>query len=234
MMSFFLPIIYMLGRQAARNLISSLIDGFKQKIIHNAVAEASVTVKSKIAQLIKDIFYKYIFNITIFLLAVFLLPKYLDTQMAILGICTVYAGSVIDVMFSFFKNIGTIATFSVNTLRHGVSQSVYITVYNIVSPEVDKEYDNKPFYVKPLIWLRIGPQPNEMKHEISLAARRIVFNYSFLIFTIFSSYIIVFRLYVSPLLIKSTTHLNTMQAFVYPFAYSVDLFLKTETLKYFV
>jgi hypothetical protein len=47
-------------------------------------------------------------------------------------------------------------------------------------------------------------------------------------------YVVIFVLYTRPILIHEATHLNWGQAFLWPFAFSVDYFLHTNTRAWIV
>jgi hypothetical protein len=82
--------------------------------------------------------------------------------------------------------------------------------------------------IRRLAYVLSGAPPRE--ELIDILTREIwpvVATKFFTIIAIIVVYVAVFSLHTRPLLIAETTHLNWLQAFLWPFAYAIDYFLPT-------
>jgi len=146
---------------------------------------------------------------------------------SILIITTIYASSVMYGLYSFVVNAPTmfkiIFYYKFNVVGY-VEDQIHEEVYR----RARKEIDGLGFF-SGIANSLFGKNALEIANDVTSSAIRKVIErigiaaVSFVV--AFMAYVFVFRFYVAPVLMEDATDLTMIQAFLWPFAYSVDYFL---------
>jgi hypothetical protein len=209
----------------------AIVSGIINRRIDHGIAETTTEAVRRIYRsLLKSLFEMGI-NVAIFLTAVYKARDFFDYQTAVLIICSVYAGSIIHAVLKLIGNLSLIISL-LKRYRLNLKKLVYSEIYEKAYYEAQQKLAELGVVGRFFYKLSSGPDATTIALAIAGSAapiiwRRIVTKLVMVGLTI-GVYIMVFRILVSPFLIQQATHFNLLQAFLWPFAYSVDFFLGTE------
>lgn len=173
-------------------------------------------------------------NVFLIVLATYVSSDLSDTGLGIIIVTSVYASSVMYTMYSVIINIPTLIRI---TLKHKLNVVGYIEdeIYSAAYDEARSDIDGLGVFKGTLnkLW---GNSAHEIARSVASSAIGVVVE-NILIKSIwflvaFTVYISVFRMYVAPILIDDATGLSLVQAFLWPFAFSVDFYFNTGFLSY--
>jgi hypothetical protein len=210
-----------------RAIVSEIIN----RRIDRGIAETTTEAVRRIYRsLLKSLFEMGI-NVAIFLTAVYKAGEFFNYQTTVLIICSVYAGSVIHAVWKLTGNLSLIITL-LKKHRLNLKKFVYSEIYEKAYLEASQKLAGMGMVGRFFYKLSSGPDATTIALAIAGGAapviwRRILSKLVMVGLTI-GIYVMVFRILVSPFLIQQTSHFNLMQAFLWPFAYSLDFFLETE------
>jgi hypothetical protein len=209
----------------------AIVSGIINRRIDRGIAETTTEAVRRIYRsLLKSLFEMGI-NVAIFLAAVYKAGDIFDHQTAVLIICSVYAGSVIHAVWKFGGNLSLIVSL-LKKYRLNLKKFVYSEIYEKAYYEAQQKLTDLGMVGRFFYKLSSGPDATTIALAVAGSAapiiwRRIATKLVMVSLTI-GVYIMVFRILVSPFLIQQTTDFNLLQAFLWPFAYSLDYFLGTE------
>lgn len=165
-------------------------------------------------------------NVGLLLGAVYGLRGHLPAQQLVFIVCSVYAASVVHAGVKLALNAYWIMDVSRFLLRHGVyGPKAWLRAR--VAREVDAHFRHMSLLKRLGYRLSGAPGRAELIELLTREIWPVIATKLLTILAIVGVYIAVFSLHTRPVLIAEATHLNWLQAFVWPFAYAVDHFLPT-------
>jgi hypothetical protein len=165
-------------------------------------------------------------NVAALSLAVLGAPHWWPHKTAILLTTVVYMGTVLRGMAKILLNLRDFLSFTNHLLRYR-SQGPHRWVATRIAPEVHSRFDQMGVVSRVLNYLGGGPSREQY---VEIQARIVVealTRKALLLTGIFILYVGLFRFVAAPILIEDATGFNALQAFLWPFAYSMDHFLGT-------
>lgn len=165
-------------------------------------------------------------NVAALSLAVLGAPHWWPHKTAILLTTIVYMGTVLRGMAKVAFNLREFLSFAGHLVRYR-RQGPHRWVATHIAPEVHSRFDRMGVLARVLNYLGGGPS---RERYIEIQARIVVeaLTRKALVLTgIFVLYVGLFRFVAAPILIEDATGFDAMQAFLWPFAYSMDHFLGT-------
>ena len=170
-------------------------------------------------------------NVVVLLLALFSARHAGRQESAILVTTTVYMGTVVRSIFKFIVNLRDLVDFTRYILAYR-AQGPHQWVAAQIAPEVHRHYDAMPVWDKVLYVVGGGPSRHqyiELQTRVILDAitRKLVS-----LLAIFTIYVVLFRFVAAPILMEDTTGFGALQAFLWPFAYSIDHFVGSDLSGY--
>jgi hypothetical protein len=208
----------------------AIVSGIINRRIDRGIAETTTEAVRRIYRSLLKSLFEMSINVAIFLAAVYKAGDIFDHQTAVLIICSVYAGSIIHAVWKFGINMRLIITL-LKKYNLNLKKFVYSEIYEKAHFEAQQKLAGMGMVGRFFYKLSSGPDATTIALSIAGSAapiiwRRIATKLVMVGLTI-GVYIMVFRILVSPFLIQQTTHFNLLQAFLWPFAYSVDYFFGT-------
>lgn len=194
------------------------------------MAERLIQQRNAAVRVVNEILTSTIFNvivnITVFLVAIYGLRGYLREKQLVLVVSTVYAASVLHVGFKFALNAYWIYDLSRYLLRHGV-HGPRAWLRSHVAREVHTRFQQMS-WLKHLAYKFSGaPRAEDLIEILTREIWKVIMTKVFATVAIIVVYISVFSLHTRPILIQETTRLNWLQAFLWPFGFSIDYFMHT-------
>jgi len=209
-----LPISYLFLREAvARRCATSLSLGASQAV-------------ERLDQAIVHSIIEVCINVAALLLAVLAAPRWWPHKTAILLTTIVYMGTVLRGMAKVLLSLRESLSFTSHLVRYR-REGPRRWVAAQISPEVHRRFDQMGVVARALNYLAGGPSRQQY---IEVQARIIVEALTrkvLCLACVFVLYVGLFRLVAAPILIEDATGFDALQAFLWPFAYSVDHFLGT-------
>ena len=194
------------------------------------IAERITQARGAALRVVNEIFLSttlnVIVNIGVLLVAIHGLGGRLPEKQLVLVVSTVYAASVLHVGFKFALNAYWIYDVSRYLLRHGV-HGPRAWVRSHVAREVHARFQRMG-WLKRLAYAFSGaPRKEDLVEILAREIWRVVMFKVFATLAIIAVYTIVFSLHMRPVLVEEATRLNWLQAFLWPFGFSLDYFLHT-------
>jgi hypothetical protein len=165
-------------------------------------------------------------NVAALSLAVLGAPHWWPHKTAILVTTVVYMGTVLRSAAKVLLNLREFTGFTAHLLRYR-RQGPHRWVATRIAPEVHSRFDRMGVVQRVLNYLGGGPSREQY---IEIQARIVVealTRKALLLAGIFVLYVGLFRFVAAPILIEDATGFDALQAFLWPFAYSMDHFLGT-------
>jgi hypothetical protein len=179
---------------------------------------------------VNEIFFSTLINVSVnvgvLLAAVYGLRERLPAQQLVLIVCSVYAASVLHAGVKLALNAWWIADLGRHLLRHGV-HGPKAWVRERVAREVHAHFRHMGWLRRLVYPLSGAPRREELIELLTREIWPVVATKLLTILAIVVTYVAVFSLHTRPVLIAEATHLNWLQAFLWPFAYAIDYFLST-------
>lgn len=213
-----LPALFFISRYALSATVTNLVTRQFRTQRHAAVRTVNAIFLSTLINVGV--------NVGVLLAAVYGLRGHLPAQQLVLIVCSVYAASVLHTGVKLTLNAYWILDLGRHLLRYGVyGPKAWLRAR--VAHEVHTHFGQMAL-LKRLAYRLSGAPPREQL--INMLTREIwpiIATKLLMILAIVVIYIAVFSLHTRPLLIAEATHLNWLQAFLWPFAYAIDYFLLT-------
>lgn len=165
-------------------------------------------------------------NIALLLFAAYGLRGRVTPHVLELVVTSVYAASILHVMSRFVVNFGLVKEFARHLLLHGW-HAPRAWIRTQVAREIDAHLARTGWLVRLVHRLSSGPKREDLIELTTREVWRLVYIRLLLLLFIVTAYILIFNIWTRPLLLKEATGLGWLQAFLWPFAYSVDYFLGT-------
>lgn len=165
-------------------------------------------------------------NVAALSLAVLGAPHWWPHKTAILVTTVVYMGTVLRGAAKVLMNLREFLSFTAHLVRYQ-RQGPQRWVATRIAPEVNSRFDQMGVVQRVLNYLGGGPSREQY---VEIQARIVVEALSrkaLLLAGIFVVYVGLFRFVAAPILIEDATGFNALQAFLWPFAYSIDHFMGT-------
>jgi hypothetical protein len=167
-------------------------------------------------------------NVTVLLAAVYGFRDRLPAGELVLVISTVYATSVLHAALKLVTNGYWIYDLSRHLLHHGV-HGPKAWLRSQVAREVQADFQQMGVLRRLAYRFSGAPRPGDLVEILTREIWKLVAVKLSTIVAIVALYIALFSLYMRPILVHQATRLNWLQAFLWPFAYSIDYFLQTHT-----
>jgi len=196
------------------------------------IAERITQARSAALRVVNEIFLSttlnVIVNIGALLGAIYGLHGRLPERELVLVVSTVYAASVLHVGLKFALNAYWIYDVSCYLLRHGV-HGPRAWVRSHVAREVHRRFQQMG-WLKRLAYAFSGaPRKEDLVEILTREIWQVAVFKVFATVAIIAVYTIVFSLHTRPILVEEATRLNWLQAFLWPFGYSLDYFFHTHS-----
>jgi hypothetical protein len=220
---FAFPLIYVVARMIAGHLMT------------RTVAARLAAGRNRSERMINDALVSTLtqlgLNVAVFLVAVYGLRGRVAPGMVELVVTSVYAASVLHFMSRLVLQFRLVREFAVHLLLHG-RHAPRAWIRTQVTREIDARLARMGWLTR---WVhRLGPWPKR-EDLIELTTRevwRLVYARLLLLLLMVTAYIIIFNVWTRPLLLRESTGLGWFQAFLWPFAHSVDYFFGTQTSRW--
>jgi hypothetical protein len=170
-------------------------------------------------------------NITALLFAVYGLRGHLLHSQLVLVISSVYAASVMHASFKLARNGSRVLDVSRNLLRHGI-HAPREWVRSNVARGVEAQFHRMGRLKRLFYWFSGAPSKETLIEKLTGEIWRVVMVKLLLTLAIVVAYVVIFSVCTRPVLIREATHLNFLQAFLWPFGFSVDYFLSTHLVSW--
>jgi hypothetical protein len=210
-----LPVLYFVSRYALSETVTRLVTRRQR---HAAARTVNAIFVSTLIQVSV--------NVGVLFAAVYGLRGQVPFQQLVLIVCSVYAASVLHAVIKLALNAWWIVDLGRHLLRHGVyGPKEWLRAR--VAHEVHAHFERMGLFRRLAYRLSGAPRREELidilTHELwPVVATKLLTTVAIVVI-----YTAVFSLHVRPVLVAETTHLNWLQAFLWPFAYAVDYFLPT-------
>jgi hypothetical protein len=220
MSMFVFPLIYVASRMIAGHLMTRV------------VATHLVAGRNRAEQMITDALVSTLtqlgLNVAVFFIAVYGLQGRTAPGVVVLVVTSVYAASVLHFLTRLVLQFRLVAELATHLLMHG-----WHAPRAWIRTQVTREIDAR---LAKMGWLtrlvhRLGPGP---KREVLIELTthevwRLVSVRLLLLVSMVTAYVFIFNVWTRPLLLREATGLGWLQAFLWPFAHSVDYFFGTQT-----
>ena len=165
-------------------------------------------------------------NVVVLLMAVYALRGSLTTDQRVLVVTTVYAAGVLHAALKLLTNVYWIWELSRYLLRHGV-HGPQVWLRSRITRDVGAHFRNMGMLRRIAYRFSGAPRPRDLIEILTREIWALVAAKLGLLLAVVVLYVVVFSLYTRPLLVEAATRLNWVQAFLWPFGYSIDFFLDT-------
>lgn len=165
-------------------------------------------------------------NVAALLLAVYGLRGRLPHEQLVLAISTVYAAGVLHAALKLATNAWWIAELGRYLLRHGIhGPKAWLRAH--VAREVETHFRNMGALRRLAYRFSDAPRPRDLVEILTREIWALVAVKLALLVAVVAVYVALFSLYTRPVLVEASTRLNWLQAFLWPFGFSIDYFLHT-------
>jgi hypothetical protein len=214
------PLIYVVARMIAARLMS------------RAVAAHLASGRSRAERMINEALVSTLtqlgLNVTAFLAAVYGLRGRIAPGMVELVVTSVYAASVLHVVVRFVLQFMLVRELAAHLLAHGW-HAPRMWVRTRVAREIDARLARMGWLTRLVHRLGPGPKREDLIELTTREVWQLVYARLFLLLFLVAAYILIFNAWTRPLLLREATGLGWLQAFLWPFAHSVDYFFGTQT-----
>jgi hypothetical protein len=150
----------------------------------------------------------------------------LPQDQLVLVVASVYAASVLHAGLKLVSSASSICELSRCLLQHGVhGPRQYLRSH--VAREIHAHFQAMGLWRRLAYRLSGAPHPSDLVEVLTREIWKLVAVRVAALATVVILYIAIFTLYTRPLLLEETTRLDWLQAFLWPFGYSVDYFFGT-------
>ncbi|WP_323816474.1 hypothetical protein [Cellvibrio sp. NN19] len=230
--------MYWLIFPAATAVIRHYVSSKISDAIFDGVREGIETAKTEALNTIYKGLYGAFLNISInialLLMAVYLLPLFLEREMSIFFIANVYLASIMHGAYNTLSKIPVVYAIAFQyklNFKSYIRDEIYFKAYKETHRRASNEIEDTFFVFKPFVYV-FGDTPSEIAHRVakgtSVSASEIIFHEivkKILIIAIFIfSYFVMFRYVVAPFLLHEVTGIDVFDALVCPFVFSIKYF----------
>lgn len=217
---FAFPLIMLAARMITAHLMSQAVAAHLATGLGRAERVINATLVSTLSQ--------FGLNIAVLLFAVYGLRGRIAPQTLELVVTSVYAASILHVMARFVMNFGLVLELARHLLLHGW-HAPRAWIRTQVAREIDAHLARVGWLTRLVHRLSAGPKREDLIELTTHEVWRVVYTRLLLLLFLVMAYILIFNLWTRPLLLKESTGLGWLQAFLWPFAHSVDYFFGTHT-----
>jgi hypothetical protein len=165
-------------------------------------------------------------NVAVLLVTVYGLRGRLAHDQLVLVISTVYAASVLHAGLKLLTNGYWIWELSRFLLRHGIhGPKAWLRAR--ITRDVEAHFQNMGVWRRIVYRFSDAPRPRDLVEMLTREIWALVTAKLVMLLAVMALYVVVFSLHTRPLLVEEATHLNWLQAFFWPFGYSMDIFFGT-------
>jgi len=217
---FAIPLIYVatrmiVGQLMTRTVAARLAAGHSRA--ERMISDALVSTLSQLG-----------LNVAVFLVAVYGLRSRIAPGMVELIVTSVYAASVLHFASRFILQFRLMKELAAHLLLHGW-HAPRAWIRTQVTREIDARLARMGWLTRLVHRLGRGPKREDLIELTTRDVWRLVYARLLLLVFMVTAYIFIFNVWTRPLLLRETTGLGWLQAFLWPFAHSVDYFFGTQT-----
>jgi hypothetical protein len=220
MSMFIFPLTYVVARMIAAHLMS------------RTVAARLAAGHSRAERMISDALVSTLtqlgLNVAVFLAAVYGLRGRISPGIVELVVTSVYAASVLHFMSRIVLQFRLVTELAAHLLLHGW-HAPRAWIRTQVTREIDAHLARMGWLTRLVHRLGAGPKREDLIEFTTHEVWRLVYARLLLLLFIVTAYVFIFNLWTRPLLLSEATGLGWLQAFLWPFAHSVDYFFGTQT-----
>lgn len=217
---FAFPLIYVAVRMIAGHLMT------------RAVAARLAAGRGRAERMINDALVSALtqlgLNVTVFLIAVYGLHGWTAPGTVELVVTSVYAASVLHFLSRFVSQFSLIRELAAHLFSHGW-RAPRAWIRTQVASEIDARMARMGWLTRLVHRLGPGPKREDLIELTTREVWRLVYARLLLLLFMVTAYIFIFNVWTRPLLLREATGLGWLQAFLWPFAHSVDHFFGTQT-----
>ncbi len=217
---FAFPLIYVVARMIAGHLMS------------RAVATRLTAGRSRAERMISDALVSTLtqlgLNVAVFLIAVYGLQGRTAPGMVELVVTSVYAASVLHFLSRFVSQFSLMKELVAHLFLHGW-RAPRAWIRTQAAREIDARLARMGWLTRLVHRLGRGPKREDLIELTTREVWRLVYTRLLLLLTMMAAYIVIFNIWTRPLLLREATGLGWLQAFLWPFAHSLDYFFGTQT-----
>lgn len=217
---FAFPLIYVVTRIIAAHLMT------------RTVAARLAAGRNRAERMINDALVSTLtqfgLNVAVFLVAVYGLRGRIAPGMVELVVTSVYAASVLHFMSRLVFQFRLVREIAAHLLLHG-RHAPRMWIRTQVAREIDARLARMGWLTRLVHRLGPGPKREGLIELTTHEVWRLVYARLLLLLFMVTAYIFIFNVWTRPLLLRETTGLGWLQAFLWPFAHSVDYFFGTQT-----
>jgi len=212
------PLLFLIFRHLVTRRVSRVL---VERIAHGRSAALRVVNEIFLSTLLNATV-----NISVFMVAAYGLRGRLPHAELVLVISTVYAASVLHVVIKFARNAWWFYDISRYVLRHGV-HGPRAWLRSHVAREVQGRFERMGWLKRLAYAVSGAPKKSDLIDILTREIWAVTAVKALATVALIVVYTAVFSLHIRPILIEETTRLNWLQAFLWPFGFSVDYFLHT-------
>jgi hypothetical protein len=169
-------------------------------------------------------------NILIFLLITYKVEAYFDYHASLMMICSVYVGSLLHSVYKIIRNFDVLLIL-IRDYRLNIKRYIFGQIYAKARSEAQEKFKGMGVIKRLVYRVSAGPGADTVAMRVANGAMPLIWKrVSARLFAVLMTvviYILIFRLVVAPFLIQETAHFSPIQAFLWPFAFSIDYFFHT-------
>jgi hypothetical protein len=210
--------------------IRAVVSGQVRRSIRHGIALSATEAVAHFTGFLTSSIVDVTVNVLVITAALFWAPRWFSDATAVLIVCSVYASSMLHGGTKLLCN----ARFLLVLCKHhhlNLKRLLYEEIYHSAHWQAAEQISKLGVLKRACYALGRGPSAECIARQIAETAvpliwRRILMRATIAVVTIFV-YVVVFRCLVAPFLIRQSTAMSLFQAFLWPFAYSIDYFLGT-------
>ena len=221
------PIILLPMAYAGLRLVASAAVGQK---VNQGIDESTTTAVSQISRALIVNMVEVSINILLFFGVIYGSGTVFDFRTSLTIICSVYVGSLMHSIYKFVKNLDFLWILG-RDYRLNLKRYIFSQIYMNARSKAQEKLDGMGAIKRMVYKASAGPGPDTIAMRVAKGALPLIWNrvstrLLAVLFTVVL-YILIFRMIVAPFLIQETVHFSLFQAFLWPFAYSIDFFFHT-------
>lgn len=205
-----------------------------QKGLDRKISEGAVCARDGVAKLfsmaIRSLLSNIVFNTTILLVAILILPLFFSREVTLVSVCTVYMLSLSHGIYSLLRRIPVVCMLIKELIKERFN--LYEVIHKEIYSRALKEASSSNIFVR-IGNFFFGKSEEDIAHDVarqtSALVKNIVIRGCMAIVTIVI-YIAIFRLLVAPALVKDVTGMGPFLSAIYPLLMSFDYFFSTDFL----
>lgn len=219
---FLIPLAY----AGLRTVISTAVG---QKI-NRGIDETATLAVSQLSRSLMVNLAEISINILIFLVIIYKASVFFDHHTSIMMICSVYVGSLMHSTYKIIRNFNLILIVT-RDYRLNIKRFLFEQIYQNARLEAQEILNSMGVFRRIFYTVSSGPGADTIALRVARGAIPLIWQRVLTRLLVVSMtvglYIIIFRMMISPFLILQTTHFTLFQAFLWPFAFSIDFFFNT-------